>query len=221
MGATGNLYCGLDEFNDMGFLLHFLRKEDLFVDVGANIGSYTVLASAECGSKSISVEPNFESFQMLMENIRLNNIDSKVTPLNMGLGSQPGILSFTQNKGTVNHVAVEGETNTIETRIDSLDSILNDHNPQLLKVDVEGFEHEVFRGATDTLSKSSLKAIIVELVNHGHRYGFDDKEVHTQLLKEGFEPYAYDPFTRSFDRKKGFDTQNTLYLRDLPILVFQ
>src|SRR5436305_696190 len=42
-GATGNLYCGLHEFNDMGFLLHFLRREDLFVDIGANIGSYTVL----------------------------------------------------------------------------------------------------------------------------------------------------------------------------------
>src|SRR5947207_9346885 len=35
-GATGNLYCGLHEFGDMGFLLHFLRREDLFVDVGAN-----------------------------------------------------------------------------------------------------------------------------------------------------------------------------------------
>jgi hypothetical protein len=38
-GATGNIYCGLHECHDMGFLLHFLRKDDLFLDVGANIGS--------------------------------------------------------------------------------------------------------------------------------------------------------------------------------------
>ena len=40
-GATGNLYVGLHEFCDMGFVLHFLRAGDLFVDVGANVGSYT------------------------------------------------------------------------------------------------------------------------------------------------------------------------------------
>lgn len=44
-GATGNWYCGLHETEEMGFVLHFLRPDDLFVDVGANIGSYTVLAA--------------------------------------------------------------------------------------------------------------------------------------------------------------------------------
>lgn len=43
-GATGNLYCGLHEYNDMFFLLHFLREGDLFVDIRTNIGSYTVSA---------------------------------------------------------------------------------------------------------------------------------------------------------------------------------
>ncbi len=39
-GITGNIYCGLHEFPDMAFLLHVLREEDLFVDIGANVGSY-------------------------------------------------------------------------------------------------------------------------------------------------------------------------------------
>src|SRR5690606_35151161 len=43
-GATGNLYCGLMEYDDMAFLLHFLRSTDLFIDIGANVGSYTILA---------------------------------------------------------------------------------------------------------------------------------------------------------------------------------
>jgi hypothetical protein len=37
--VTGNIYCGLHEFADMGFVLHFLRPGDLFVDVGANIAA--------------------------------------------------------------------------------------------------------------------------------------------------------------------------------------
>ena len=49
-GATGNVYVGLHEFTDMSFVLHFLRPNDLFVDVGANIGSYTILATAAVGA---------------------------------------------------------------------------------------------------------------------------------------------------------------------------
>src|SRR5438874_2610827 len=41
-GATGNLYCGLHEFFDMALVLHFLRPGDLFLDIGANVGAYTV-----------------------------------------------------------------------------------------------------------------------------------------------------------------------------------
>src|SRR5947199_8758444 len=43
--ATGNIYCGLYEYNDMLFLLHFLKEGDLFFDIGANIGTYSLLAS--------------------------------------------------------------------------------------------------------------------------------------------------------------------------------
>jgi len=43
-GATGNIYCGLHEFEDMALVLHSIRPGDLFVDVGANVGSYSLLA---------------------------------------------------------------------------------------------------------------------------------------------------------------------------------
>ena len=44
-GATGNWYCGLHEVRDMAFVLHVLRRGEHFLDVGANVGSYTVLAA--------------------------------------------------------------------------------------------------------------------------------------------------------------------------------
>ncbi|MCA9257280.1 MAG: hypothetical protein KDA33_16655, partial [Phycisphaerales bacterium] len=80
-GATGNIYCGLHEFEDMGFVLHLLRKDDLFVDIGSNVGSYTVLASGAVGAHSIAVEPLKATFDHLMNNIRCNKIENLVTAL--------------------------------------------------------------------------------------------------------------------------------------------
>ena len=100
-GATGNLYCGLHEFYDMAFLLHFLRKEDLFVDVGANIGSYTILASAHIGASVISIEPVRKTFDHLATNVLLNNVYGKVELVNSAVGSKNGVIEFTSELDTI------------------------------------------------------------------------------------------------------------------------
>src|SRR5579863_4327451 len=74
-GATGNIYCGLHEFEDMAFLLHFLRPDDLFVDIGANIGSYTILASGVRRARTIAFEPDPVTFAALSRNIALNALE--------------------------------------------------------------------------------------------------------------------------------------------------
>ena len=68
---TNHFLSGLTELPEMMFLLHFLRPEDLFIDVGANVGAYTVLASAVVGAESIAIEPVPKTFQRLMDNIHL------------------------------------------------------------------------------------------------------------------------------------------------------
>ena len=74
-GATGNVYCGLHEFVEMAFLLHMLRPDDVFLDVGANVGSYAVLASKVCRACSIAFEPDPTAAQFLRRNIYLNAIE--------------------------------------------------------------------------------------------------------------------------------------------------
>ena len=64
-GATGNWYCGLHEAPEMAFVLHVLRATDHFVDVGANVGSYTVLAAGAVGARSTAVEPIPSTFTHL------------------------------------------------------------------------------------------------------------------------------------------------------------
>lgn len=214
-GATGNLYCGLHEYNDMSFLLHFLRREDLFVDIGANIGSYTVLASAHVGAKTFSFEPVPSTFLHLTNNIFINRIADRVSAFNVALGSQQGTVNFTSSFDTVNHVANKDETNVIKVPLETLDGVLeNQIIPILIKIDVEGFETEVIKGASKTLSENHLKAIIIELNGSGARYKYDEREIHHTLLNLGFNPFIYNPKERELTPIDKFGTHNTIYLRD-------
>jgi len=86
---TGNVYCGLTEFADMCFLLHGLRDTDQFADVGANLGSYTILACVAVGARGIAFEPVPASHGRLLENIRLNQAEDRVRVVNMAVGDTP------------------------------------------------------------------------------------------------------------------------------------
>lgn len=219
-GSEANVLCGLHDFSDMGFLLHFLRPDDLFCDVGANVGEYTVLASAAIGAHSLAFEPVRSSYIDLRRNIEINQIAPLVDARCMAVGSAPGQLTLTGDQDTRNHVVSgpapvrSGDHVLVET--DTLDTLLADQVPQLLKVDVEGWEHEVFQGAAVLLRNPALVSIIVELNQSGERYGFSDDAIHQLLLAHGFSTYRYRPFSRklvSLDKRHNL-RGNTLYIRN-------
>lgn len=215
-GATGNLYCGLHEFNEMSFLLHFLRRDDYFVDVGANIGSYTILASAHVGAKVISIEPVPSTFLNLRMNICINQMDKNVETYNIAIGSKTGMINFTSSFDTTNHVATEEDlkdnaAGIIKVPIKTLDEIINDFQiPILLKIDTEGFETEVIAGASRLLSKNTLKAIIIELN--------DKYKINEMLTKFGFKAFQYDPFNRELISRFENNTNNAIYIRDIEFI---
>ena len=216
-GATGNVYAGLHEFEDMAFLLHYLRPDDLFVDVGANVGSYTVLGGA-IGAACLSIEPLPQAFAALRRNIALNNMGDRVQALNLGLARQPGVLHFTSQLDTVNHVLSDGETHatSVEVPVRTLDEVVGDAAPALLKMDVEGYETEVLAGAGRTLANPALHALILELNGSGRRYGFDEDAIRQQLRDLGFIACSYRPFERTLTpRAETADGGNTLFVRNL------
>jgi FkbM family methyltransferase len=217
-GATGNIYTGLHEFEDMAFTLHLLRPGDLFVDVGANVGVYTVLAGAVAGARCVAVEPIPSTFADLAANLRLNDLESRVRALLVGIGASPGHMTFTANLDTVNHVLADSESaaESIQVEVTTLDEVLRNDEPTFLKVDVEGFETKVFEGAAETLAKPSLLALIVELNGSGNRDGLDESALARRFEQFGFRPFAYAPFERrleqlSSDARRG---NNTLFIRD-------
>ena len=224
-GATGNIYVGLHEFVDMAFLLHVLRKDDLFVDVGANIGSYTILAAGAVGAEGIAVEPIKTTFRILEENINLNGLPGHVRALNIGIGKDAGVLKFTTGLDTVNHAVSDAEqiADTVEiggiteVPICSLNDLLESQEPILIKIDVEGFETNVIAGADRVLSRTSLLAVIMELNGSGDRYGFNELELHRRMLSYGFKTYTYYPFDRQLVSLEGEanNSGNTLYVRNI------
>jgi len=216
-GLTGNIYAGLHEFPDMAFLLHFLRSDDLFLDVGANVGSYTILACSAIGAKGVAIEPVPSTYNRLMENMRLNHLDQNVRCINKGVGHHQGTIDFTSDSDTTNHALAPGEycENTVAVEVTPLDAALSGESPALIKLDVEGFETPALEGAHETLEKQTLHSVIMELNGSGIRYGFDESRILKLMADYGFESFSYNPFNRTLSSLNGknLNSGNTLFIR--------
>lgn len=216
-GITGNIYTGLHEFNDMAFLLHFLRPDDFFFDIGANAGSYTLLASGVCKAKTFAIEASANTAKITQKNIVLNQLQNRVTLINAAAGTNTGTLNFSKNEDATNHIIAteESQIAAIETvSVIKIDDLTAKNQPALIKIDVEGFETEVLKGMTETLKQSLLKAIIIELNGSGNRYGFKDETIDNQLRNYGFQPYQYNAIERKLILLNTFGNDNTIYCRD-------
>lgn len=125
----------------MAFCLHLLGPDSHFVDIGANVGSYTVLAAGASGARVTAVEPIPATFERLLDNVCLNRLDERVQCLMYGLSDQRGALRFRSDLDTVNHVLQEGDEGpSIEVEVVTLDEMIKDDFPILIKIDVEGHE---------------------------------------------------------------------------------
>lgn len=197
-GATGNWYCGLHEVAEMAFVLHLLRPDETFVDIGANIGSYTVLAAGGAKARVVAVEPIPSTFARLAQNVILNDLEDRVRLWRGGLSDMACTLRFSSELDTVNHVLVEGEGGTaLDVPVQRLDDLLGGEAPVLMKIDVEGHEWPVLRGAPRTLSNPALLAVVMETNGSGARYGVGDDKLMETMRGYGFEAYGYDPFART------------------------
>ena len=216
-GLTGNLYCGLMEYKDMCFLLHFSNQTDTFYDIGANVGAYTILASSVNKMNSICFEPLPSTYDRLLDQIKVNRIDNLVEARNNGVGKNSEVLEFTNNLNCTNRVNTD-PSNTDVTKVDviTLDDCYEPTNPSIVKIDVEGYEKFVFEGGMKFFDNPNVVALIVELNGSGDTFGIDDSEVHKIITSFGFRPVAYDPFSRKISSLDSFvGEENTIYVKDL------
>src|SRR5262249_139495 len=157
-----NIYAGLHEFYDMMLLLHFLRRGDLFLDVGANVGSYTVLASGVRRATTWAFEPDPISAQHLQRNVAVNALSELVTVHELALGPSDSEVSFSGGQDTANRVTQDLSCPVRIVRQKRLDDLMKDQQPAMIKMDVEGYEEKVLLGSQVVLSRPSLKLILLE-----------------------------------------------------------
>lgn len=218
--AELQVYTGLYDTNEMLFVMHFLRPEDTFVDVGANIGVYSVLASGITGATSLAFEPIPSTFAGLKRNIVFNNLQSCTELFNLGVGDKEETLTFSDSLDAVNHVIHESQYSgkTTSVPVNSLDNLLIGKGISLLKIDVEGFEANVINGASQTLERPELKVIIMETNGLSDQYEFGQNYIHDKLLSLNFIPYNYHPKERKLTKITETNPENTIYVRDLPFV---
>jgi FkbM family methyltransferase len=211
-GATGNIYMGLHEFCDMMLLLHFLREGDLFLDIGSNVGSYTVLASGIRRATTWAFEPDPETVRALKRNVEINGIQDRVVVHEFALGDSDGELSFTYGLDTMNRVAKKQEANVRMVCVRRLDSLVGVNRPLMIKLDVEGFEEHVVRGAKYLLAGQSLKLIELETIT---------AEIEATFSHYRFARGYYDPFRRSLTRHPNSDlpSSNAVFVRDWDFVI--
>jgi FkbM family methyltransferase len=203
-GVTGDAYMFLDEPRDMLFCAHLLRPGDLFFDVGANVGSYSVIAAKVCGARVVAFEPAAETISQLLDNLRLNGIEDMVRIEQCAASNHEGTVRFTAGENALNRVSDAGT----EVQCRTLDSYA-DEGPLFVKVDVEGHEREVVEGAHKLFSNKKLKAVTLETPIEYRNAAFVDS-----MREFGFEAYDYDPVTRELTKTGRPDRHNTLFIKD-------
>jgi FkbM family methyltransferase len=214
-GAAHFISPGLCEFDEMCFVVHYLRAGDLFADVGANVGAYMLLASGVAGATTVAFEPSPSTFRYLKDNVKLNTLTEKVALKNAAVGRQEGRLRLTENLGTENYVCPnDASISAIEVAVTTLDSAFSNAPPLLIKVDVEGFETDVFAGATRILTEPGLHAMIVERAGNAVRYGYDESKLHERIRSAGFTPCGYSAMNRQLSKIGPESQGNIIYVRN-------
>ena len=188
------LYLVLHRLGAMGrderrALEDMIRPGQTIIDVGANLGLYTVLLSRLVGpaGRVIAFEPDPELFRLLQEGCSRNGC-SNVSAHNLALGSRPARMAMRRmilNSGD-NTLGREGSglfRETISIDVARLDDLFPDLRPDLIKIDVQGWEFEVLRGMQRILAGTPQAEIHFEYWPAGLRRAGDSPEAFTDWLR--------------------------------------
>lgn len=222
------------ERRERRFLRAFLRRGDIFVDVGANLGLFTVLAARCVGPEGrvLAFEPCRRAFTRLQANVNLNRLsnvecyrtalsDSEAAlPMKVSLGEfdawnslggRPPGLEFSTE--TVSCVAWDAfaRANRLVGRV------------AMIKVDVEGWETRVLRGGAETLSRDDAPVLQVEFSDQAAAAaGSSCQELYRCLEGMGYRLYVYDEEERTLvqDPLRGeYPYQNLIAAKRLDAVV--
>ncbi len=163
-------YHGTYEAGTLDVMTTCLREGDAFVDVGSNVGLMSLLASRMVGDHGIvySFEPEPKTFAILMENIELNGI-TNIRAHNLAMGMSAGVLPIHYNlhigRGSSSLMRTSRSVGGPDVEIDSLGEFFARNGVEsvrMMKIDVEGWELEVLKGAREFLRSGRAPILCLE-----------------------------------------------------------
>ena len=174
----------------------YIKKDMAVVDVGANIGYYTLLAAGLVGARGLvyAFEPETRNYQDLVSNIELNDLDNfMIKPARLAVSSMDGLASlYVSTTESGEHSLIKGRTkNTIEQVVEcvKLDNYLSRTPIDFIKIDTEGNEYDVLMGMRKLVQSSPNLKVVLEfwpdgLVLAGH----SAEELWKLLIDMGLRP---------------------------------
>ena len=181
----------------MCFAAHFLQPDDLFVDGGANIGAWTVLAASHAGANVLAVEPAPDTLRVLRANIALNGLESKVTVAPVALSDRSGETGMGGTGLTRSMKSTDecrGDDLLVPMR--TLCDLLEERAPALVKLDLEGNELPALRGAGTWLTQRKVLAWSLEANSEHEAIALNEF-----MSAAGYEMRYYQPSSRKLVRE--------------------
>lgn len=171
--------------DDENLLKNYCTDSDVVLDIGANIGSVS-LSLASYAKEIYAFEPHPKIYKYLENNITLNKA-SNIYPFNIGLGETEGTLYFSdKSDDSQNCIKTKGDNEII---IRTLDKLLENGSiapPQIIKIDVEGYEAHVLSGAKKTCE--SARVLYAECIDESlEKYGASEEKLVNIIKSYGFE----------------------------------
>jgi len=184
-----------------------LTPNDVYWDIGANVGLYAVYAAKFRGCRTVAFEPESQNYALLVENIVMNGVSSNCLPASIAVADRNGV-----NRLRVRYITKGGAFNMFQSGSEddappasfqaaqqyerhegfeqlvfgcSVDELVTSHGlpaPTFIKLDVDGLEPNIIAGAVHTISSGSLRSILVEL----NTKSAADMAVPSLLAQHGF-----------------------------------
>jgi FkbM family methyltransferase len=199
MGGPFNLLNGgRYEEENVEALLSFVGEDTVFIDIGANIGLYTLIVGRRVfpNGKIYSFEPNPRLYELLSRNVYVNGLSEIIQCFPLGLSDRNCRATFQYPKGHLGggHIDSPGSVAghiAVEAEIRRLDDLLgDDFRCDLVKIDVEGHEAKVLEGMKGIVENSpSIKILFEKLVSNGAA----DTAIESYFSELGFELYGVQP----------------------------
>ena len=172
-----------------------LRTGEVLYDVGANVGAYSLLASALHGGAVdvIAFEPSATNYAQLCRNLALNQWSGRIIPLPVALSETRGLVMFGYSDlatgaalHSVGDVSSAASMPYVQRVMGMpLDELIHEFGlpePNAIKIDVDGAERGVIRGAAATLRAATLRSVLIELEEDTEEF----MEIQERLTEAGF-----------------------------------